>query len=530
MTTPPSDSEVNSRKKALQALAQQANADKASPSLPSITASNGKASDSKAFGSKASGSQTSITSKTPGSSALVPTQKPEDNPSASRWRLPALIKNTVLSVVFGATALTAAGLGAVAVLTFPLPSSLTGETVAPPLTNLLRNGFQYQVSRPVNILVMGLDEARDVEGAEPGDLVGRTDTMLLVRVDPEEGVVNVMSIPRDTRVEIPGYGMDKINQANFEGGAELAAQTVMHNFNNVEIDRYVRVSTLAFTEIVDSVGGVEVLVPKAMQYEDKTQGLVIDLEPGLQTLNGNEAEQFARFRQDSYGDIGRVQRQQILLKALRKRIANPAVLPKLPQIVRILQQRIDTNLSAEELLALAGFGLNLDSKDLHMVMLPGDFSDPKEYGASYWLADYSASSDIMRTYFNATSAEFVSDASGINYYEPPSDWAVNNLRIAIQNATDDQYASYSMAEYLREQGFSNVYVGRDWSDVNRKTSVVAQRGDVGSARSILSNIGIGQVVSDSTGDIESDITIRVGEDWLSKIDPDWQRLPYDGPR
>ena len=66
--------------------------------------------------------------------------------------------------------------------------------------------------------------------------------------------------------------------------------------------------------------------------------------------------------------------------------------------------------------------------------------------------------------------------------------------------------------------------------MNRKTSVVAQRGDLGSARSLQSSLDIGQVVSDSTGDIDSDLTVRVGEDWLMQVDPTWQRLPYDGPR
>ena len=445
-------------------------------------------------------------------------------------KLPKLVRGAILGVIFGTTALATAGLGAIAVLTFPVPRQVAGEPVAPPLTELWRTGFQYQVSRPVNILIMGLDEARDIEGATPDDLVGRTDTMLLVRVNPEEGEVNVMSIPRDTRVEIPGYGVDKINEANSEGGAELAAQTVMHNFDNVKIDRFVRVSTNAFKEIVDLVGGVEVLVPKEMKYEDKTQGLEINLQPGLQTLDGDKAEQFARFRQDAYGDIGRVQRQQILLKALRQRMTNPLVITKLPQIVQVLQQHIDTNLSAEEMMALASFGLKLDSKDLHMVMLPGDFSDPEEYGASYWLADHAAISGLMRTYFDAQPAELVADVNSVNYYEPPSSRTVNELSIAVQNATDDQYASYSMAEYLRDQGFYNVYVVRDGTDVNRKTAVIAQRGDLGSARAVQSELKMGQIVSDSTGDIESDITIRVGEDWLMQVDPTWQRLPYDGPR
>ncbi len=470
--------------------------------------------------------------KPPG--AIVRPQPAPKNAQPRRFKLPSGLpkglKRVFWATVFGATALTTAGLGAIAVLTFPFPRQVSGETVAPPLNDLWRSGFRYQVSRPVNILVMGLDEARDIDGAKPTDLVGRTDTLLLVRIDPEQKVVNVLSIPRDTRVEIPGYGIDKINQANFEGGAELAAQTVIHNFDEVEIDRYVRVSTAAFKEIVDLVGGVEVLVPKAMKYEDKTQGLFIDLEPGLQTLNGNESEQFARFRQDAYGDIGRVQRQQILLKALRQRITSPAVLPKLPQIIRVLQNHIDTNLSPEEMLALAGFGLDLESQDMQMVMLPGRFSTPEEYQASYWISDPSASSELMHTYFDAQPAELVADARGANYYDPPSERTVSGLKIAVQNATDDQQASYSMAEYLRDQGFYNVYVMSDWSDVNRETTVVAQRGDLGSARAVLNALNLGKVASDSTGDIDSDLTIRVGEDWLAQIDPTWQRLPYDGPR
>lgn len=467
--------------------------------------------------------------------AIVPFKRPIKDRSAKQTKgggLRKLARGTFWAAMFGTTALVTAGVGAIAVLTFPLPRQVRGETVAPPLADLWRSGFRYQVSRPVNILIMGLDEARDVAGATPNDLVGRTDTMLLVRVNPEEKSVNVMSIPRDTRVEIPGHGMDKINQANFDGGAKLAAQTVMQNFDNVKIDRYVRVSTVAFKEIVDLVGGIEVMVPKPMKYEDKTQGLVIDLKPGLQTLNGDQAEQFARFRQDEYGDIGRVQRQQVLLKALRQRMANPIVLTKLPQIVRVLQTYIDTNLTTEEMLALGGFGLNLDShEDLHMVMLPGRFSSPEEYTASYWISDQSASSDLMRTYFDAKPTELVTDASpSTNYNNPPSQSALSALKIAVQNATDDQYASASMAKHLRDLGFNNVYIVRDWSDVERETSVVAQRGDIGSARSLKDAINLGQIEYDSTGDIDSDLTIRVGEDWLQQTDPTWQRLPYDKPR
>lgn len=411
--------------------------------------------------------------------------------------------------IFGTTAVVSAAAGAAFMLTVPLPKGMGEATATPPLSDLWKSGFRYQVSRPVTLLVMGLDEANDIEGAISEDLVGRTDTILLVRVNPEIESINVMSIPRDTRVEIPGYGIDKINQANVEGGAELAAQTVSFNFNQVEIDRYVRVSTAAFREIVDLIGGVEVFVPKDMQYEDKTQGLVIDLAQGWQTLSGEEAEQFARFRQDDLGDIGRVQRQQVLIKALRDRMLNPAVIAQIPQIVRILQTHIDTNLSTEEILALAGFGLQLDRESLNMVMLPGRFSSPKEYKASYWIAEPNSANEVMQRFFDT-------EAAAVLATDGPRR-SISRLKIAVQNASRDPYMAQSVVEHLRDEGFRNVYLARDWPDINHQTHVIAQRGDINGAEFLEAVLGVGKVIADSTGDVDSDITIRVGDDWTDQL-------------
>ena len=412
--------------------------------------------------------------------------------------------------IFGTTAVVSAVAGAAFILTVPLPKGAGEASSSPPLSDLWQSGFRYQVSRPVTLLLMGLDEAMDIDGAQPDDLVGRTDTMLLARVDPESESINVMSIPRDTRVEIPGYGIDKINQANVEGGAELAAQTVSYNFNQVEIDRYVRVSTSAFREIVDLIGGVEVFVPKAMQYEDKTQGLVIDLEPGWQTLNGDEAEQFARFRQDNLGDIGRVQRQQVLLKALRDRMINPKVITQLPQIVRILQRNIDTNLSTEEILALAGFGLQLERESFNMVMLPGRFSEPTEYRASYWIADTNNTDAVMQQFFDTEP-----DALLATNDRPRR--SISRLRIAVQNASREPFMGQAVVDHLRDEGFRNVYLVEDWPDFHHQTAIIAQRGDINGADFVEAVLGTGKVVAASTGDLDSDITIRVGDDWSENI-------------
>lgn len=434
------------------------------------------------------------------------------SPKPSGW-LGRSLNGLLWAGIFVGTAAASAVLGAGAALFLPLPGVPVADSGSAGLSDLWQSGFRYQVTRPVNILVMGLDENLDAAPGSEAIFEGRTDTLLLVRVNPEDKTLRVMSIPRDTRVQIPGYGMAKINHANVEGGPALVAQTIADNLGNVQIDRYVRVNTAAFREIVDIVGGIEVEVPHRMEYTDQTQGLYIDLYPGWQTLNGDQAEQFARFRSDGAGDIGRVQRQQILLKALRERLTSPTVVPSLPQAIRVAQRYVDTNLTLEEMLALANFGLEINTDSFQMVMLPGRFSSASEFEASYWLPDWEASATVLQTFFQTEGVGVYADNNGARY--------VANLSIAVQNASSTSGAGAAMVQYLRDNGFSRVYLTSDAPTVSRSTEVVAQRGDRDSAEMIQSVLGQGQVLSESTGDLDSDITIRVGQDWASQ----WAESP-----
>ncbi|MEO8890451.1 MAG: LCP family protein, partial [Coleofasciculaceae cyanobacterium] len=282
---------------------------------------------------------------------------------------------------------------------------------------------------------------------------------------------------------------------------------VSRTLNDVQIDRYVRITTEAFRELVDIVGGIDVYVPKPMQYDDNTQNLHIDLAQGWQTLNGNQAEQFARFRKDQFGDVGRVQRQQTLIKALRQRISNPTVLPRLAQAVRVMQQYIDTNLSLEEMLALVGFGLKLEPDNFKMVLLPGRFSTPNESVASYWIMDSAGKDRIIREYFQPNST--------LNSPEAESNSATQ-LRIAIQNSTQNPELTERVVEYLAQKNFHNVYIISDWPDRLRQTQIIDQQGDQKAAGILKKVLGVGKVEASSTGDLDSDLTIRLGEDWLNK--------------
>jgi LCP family protein required for cell wall assembly len=404
---------------------------------------------------------------------------------------------------FLVTASASATVGTTLALIAPLPGTVAPEQGRKLLEDLWTSGFQYRVARPVNILVMGVDRVLDAPPGSEEVFAGRSDTMLLIRIDPSDNSVNLLSIPRDTQVEIPGVGVTKINQANASGGPLLARETVSQTLNGIEIDRYVRVSTEAFRELVDTLGGVDVYVPAPMKYTDNTQKLKIDLKQGWQTLDGKKAEQFARFRQDANGDIGRVQRQQALIKALRSKLANPIVITQVPNLVRLMQKYIDTNLTMEEMLALANLGLRLDKDGFKQVLLPGRFSGREEFQSSYWIMDPQGRDRVMQEYFKLSS----SSAS-----EPLS----SDLRIAVQNSSSDPRAAGKFAKYLASLGYTNVYLIQDSEDQEANTQIIVQKGDLNGAKGLQSSLGFGRVEATSTGDLASDLTIRVGNDWMKQ--------------
>jgi LCP family protein required for cell wall assembly len=413
-------------------------------------------------------------------------------------------------VALGCTATISAILGAVLVLMIPLPSSVApkssaGKTFS--LNDLWRQGIRYHVTRPINILVMGIDRVFPDPNHpnEPIDVFsGRSDTMLLIRLNPETNSVSMLSIPRDTQVDIPNVGVAKINDANVEGGPTLAAKVVSSTLDGIPIDRYVRVSTGAFRELVDLLGGVKIFVPERMYHVDKTQKLMIDLQPGWQTLNGDQAEQFARFRNDENGDVGRVQRQQQMIRILREKLTNPAIIPHIPQILQLFQKYVDTNLSFEEMLALANFGLGLDQSQFRMVILPGRFSRPDEFVASYWIMNPAGRDQVLHEYFDMDSVAVLSKHSN------------GDLRIAVQNASSDPQLASQVVAYLQSKGFYNAYAVQDWPDHQAQTQIIAQQGDLESANLVGTVLGVGQVLPSSTGDLFSDLTIRVGDDWAQR--------------
>ena len=198
---------------------------------------------------------------------------------------------------------------------------------------------------PTTIMLMGVDERKDD--------VGRSDTLMILNLSKDNA--SLLTIPRDTMVYINRYGYQKINAAYAHGGAKLSRETV-EDFLGIEIDHYVTINKSRFAEVIDAMGGVDIYVERDMHYEDPWDddgGLYIDLKQGLQHLDGQTAIEFVRFR-DAEGDVGRVRRQQAFMRACADRLSEPSMLIKIPKLLGVAVEAIDTDLSSSEMLAAAG--------------------------------------------------------------------------------------------------------------------------------------------------------------------------------
>jgi LCP family protein required for cell wall assembly len=395
-----------------------------------------------------------------------------------------------------------------AVLGLVLPTSATGRLN--PLRALQQATIgQISITRPVNILVLGIDNSGQPGGSSSeAALAGNSDTMLLVRLQPEQQQINILSIPRDTLVTLPGKGIDKINDANMIGGSVLAAKTVSQLLEGLPIDRYVRVSTQGLIPLVDAMGGVEVTVPKAMDYEDHTQHLSIHFKPGQQKMSGLQVEEYVRFRHDEMGDIGRVQRQQSVLKELLHTVEQPSILLRLPQLIKVANENIDTNMTTEELLAVIQF-LEANQHQMNLVMLPGRFSSPREYELSYWLADRQAALPILIQHFGLSRAKQVVAAPNLVNQR-------DQIKIRVTSAINQAQDADHVVTQLKRQGFSNTATTDQPIDVAtaspRATQIIAQQGNLEAANAVRQALGFGAVQMASTGDIYSDVTVIVGQD------------------
>lgn len=246
-----------------------------------------------------------------------------------------------------------------------------------------RRNFEVPFSpRRQNILLLGVDS--NGEGADLWEGT-RSDTIIILNVDPKTRSINAISIPRDSKVYLAdNKGIQKINSAHAIGGVNLLKKTLRETFG-IKIDKYIIVHDDAVAKIVDALGGIPIYVEKPMKYHDYAGHLHIDLDKGDTVLNGKQAVGYLRYRKDGLGDIGRTQRQQWFMKSLFEKLHSPQTITKIPEVLNVCNTYIKTDMSFYELSQYAAFARSVDENKIEIATLPGA---PNQKGyISYWILD-----------------------------------------------------------------------------------------------------------------------------------------------
>lgn len=294
--------------------------------------------------------------------------------------------------------------------------------------------------RRQNILLLGVDS----NGSKTDPWTGtRSDTIVLLNIDPKTRSVNAVSIPRDSKVYLAdGYGVQKINAAHALGGVRLTKQTVEETLG-VRVDRYIVVSDDAVRKLVNALGGVPIYVEKRMNYDDYSGNLHVHLDKGLNVLDGRQAVGYLRFRHDGLGDIGRTQRQQWFLRGLLEKIQTPQAIAKIPEMLNIASTYVKTDLSLYEMSQYAALAKSFDISKIQVATLPG--APNKKGSVSYWILDPEKTQEVINR---------------LIYRDEPSVSENKTFVAGIMYSPEKAHEAMKLKAELQDLGFEVNCVGR----------------------------------------------------------------------
>ncbi|EKE04379.1 MAG: cell envelope-related transcriptional attenuator [uncultured bacterium] len=316
-----------------------------------------------------------------------------------------------------------------------------------------------------NILLLGVDSNGNTVDPFKG---ARSDTVIILSIDPFSKTANALSIPRDSKVYLANHhGLDKINAAHAVGGPNLTIKTIEETFG-MRIHHYIAIDYQGIKELVNAVGGVPLTVEKRMMYTDHSAGLRINLHPGYQTLDADQAEGYLRFRHDAVGDIGRVKRQQWFIRSLVKKLQSPDMIVKIPQIIQLASKYIRTDMNFYELSQLAAYTKSIDLDNVQTATLPGR---PSKFGnVSYWILDTEKSQEIIdrliyreslnKRYEGLTVSLMHSTNSNADLEEIKNILKKSDYKVTCESSTRDprtqiiahtKYATLENAKYLKRK-------------------------------------------------------------------------------
>lgn len=379
---------------------------------------------------------------------------------------------------------------------------------------------------PFYMLLMGTDESQDRQ--DDPELAGtfRTDTIILARVDPQQQALTLVSIPRDTKVDLGEYGEQKINAAHTFGGATLAVQAV-EELTGVKISHYAEIDFDGFIGLVDTLGGIEVDVP--MEIDDEDAGGHLDA--GLQTLNSWQALILCRSR-NSYeeavgqGDLYRAANQRLVLAAIVNKVleSDPATMTS---VINSCTQYVSTDLDVDEILALANEFGDFDSENK---LYSATFPVTSEYSDDIWWdiaqqGEWEAMRERMDAGLSPSTEDVVDPTTGTVLATAgdsargsvdDDDLGTHSGLVTVRNGSTHEGAAAAAGEALREMGFQTDVDNADSTDYPQTLVVYRESSQASEAQQIADVLKCDAPQrNDGSYAFDGDYLVVIGADWES---------------
>lgn len=344
----------------------------------------------------------------------------------------------------------------------------------------------------LHVLLVGTDDGL----VAPGKRVrGRSDTLMVASFDPKTEEISLLSIPRDTRVAIPGRKYkEKINHAFAYGGVDLTMRTV-RQFLGIPIRYYVQIDTSGFRKLVDAIDGVPLNVEKNMRYTDKAGELYINLQQGYQTLNGEQAEGYVRYRW-SDSDFARTERQQQFIAAAVKQVLRPRNLLKIDQLLKLANETVQTNIPLGVSFRYLPVLKSMTGDQIVTHTLDGE--DAWINGTYYYEPDMAKLTELVDTYFYA---QIDIDAN-------------KNTKVGLATCNGNRSSVEQVAQLLRKQGFQIVDIASPVGGEQLISQVISTRRESQGAMAVAELLSVQEILLDAQADATVDVIVLVGMDML----------------
>ena len=404
-----------------------------------------------------------------------------------------VIKRAILALILTIVVLIAIG----TTYAFSFVSSLNN--------NDLISAVKAKNNETVNILVLGMDigDTRNTQNTS----ARRTDTMMLLNYNPRTDYINIVSIPRDTLIEVEnahdGNGNYipywKINAAYALGGEEEVIEQVQ-DLLDITVNYLVEVDYAAFRNLIDAIGGVEMTIDRDMYYDDDAQDLHINFKKGETVLlDGQKAEEFFRWRKNNDGtgladgDLGRIKNQQKFISKLIEKCTDPSIITRVPDILKAIKENVVTNMSGTDMVK---YGLEMISNSgISMETLQG--YNERIYGQDFLVVDPT---------YNERLLESLQITSEVDNSE-----VKNKYSIMVLNGTRVNGLAGNLKIELENLGYSNISVGN--SDKTKESTILSNDKEL--KKMLSDDTGIKHLSKNKEDEYQDyDAVIIIGEDYL----------------